>query len=252
MELISDDGFRQDGRKADDLRRIECRLGVYRQADGSAYLEQGFTKVLVAVYGPHEPRGRLGGGQRTLLTDRARINCQYSMATFSTGERKIRPRGDRRSREFTSHLEKTFEAAILTTSYPNSQIDIYCEILQSDGGNLSACINAATLALIDAGVSMRDYVCSCTSSFYNETTLMDVNHQEETASSGNVPLVTLALLPKTDEIVLFELDSRLHSDHLENIIESTMKGCKDVFAILDSVVRKHVAESMDKLAVGYN
>ena len=34
--------------------RIRCSLGIFAQADGSAYLEQGNTKVLAAVYGPHE------------------------------------------------------------------------------------------------------------------------------------------------------------------------------------------------------
>ena len=36
--------------------RIQCSLGIFQQADGSAYLEQGNTKVLAAVYGPHEVR----------------------------------------------------------------------------------------------------------------------------------------------------------------------------------------------------
>ena len=54
MELLSDQGFRIDGRKANELRRIRLKKGVFRQADGSAYLEQGNTKVLAAVYGPHE------------------------------------------------------------------------------------------------------------------------------------------------------------------------------------------------------
>lgn len=45
LELLSDQGFRIDGRKPSDLRRIQCRLGVFSQADGSAYLEQGNTKV---------------------------------------------------------------------------------------------------------------------------------------------------------------------------------------------------------------
>ena len=38
-------GLRLDGRKAGELRRIETRLGVFGQADGSAYIEQGNTKV---------------------------------------------------------------------------------------------------------------------------------------------------------------------------------------------------------------
>lgn len=47
---------RLDGRRANELRRIQYKLGVFTQPDGSAYLEQGNTKVLVAVYGPHKVR----------------------------------------------------------------------------------------------------------------------------------------------------------------------------------------------------
>ena len=50
FELLSDQGLRLDGRKAGELRRIQSRMGVFGQADGSAYLEQGNTKVLAAVY----------------------------------------------------------------------------------------------------------------------------------------------------------------------------------------------------------
>ena len=54
IELLSDQGFRADGRRSTELRKIQCRLGVFDQADGSAYIEQGNTRVLAAVYGPHE------------------------------------------------------------------------------------------------------------------------------------------------------------------------------------------------------
>lgn len=53
-ELLSKIGLRLDGRRANELRRIRCKLGVFTEPDGSAYLEQGLTKVLAAVYGPHE------------------------------------------------------------------------------------------------------------------------------------------------------------------------------------------------------
>lgn len=54
QDLVSDQGLRLDGRRANELRRIQCKLGVFSQPDGSAYLEQGNTKVLAAVYGPHQ------------------------------------------------------------------------------------------------------------------------------------------------------------------------------------------------------
>lgn len=52
--LLSDQGLRLDGRRPHELRRIRCKLGVFEQPDGSAYLEQGNTKVLAAVFGPHQ------------------------------------------------------------------------------------------------------------------------------------------------------------------------------------------------------
>jgi len=57
--LISEDGFRFDGRRPNELRQIHCKMGVYKQADGSAYIEQGNTKVLATVYGPHEVYSRV-------------------------------------------------------------------------------------------------------------------------------------------------------------------------------------------------
>ena len=122
-ELLADFGLRLDGRKVDELRQINCRLGVYGQADGSAYYEQGNTKILAAVYGPREPRQKSGAEFSGV-----KINCQYSMAVFSTSERKRRPRGDRKSQEISAHLRQTFEAAIKTELYPRSQIDIYVEV----------------------------------------------------------------------------------------------------------------------------
>lgn len=52
--LLSKIGLRLDGRRPNELRRIRCKLGVFSQPDGSAYIEQGLTKVLAAVYGPHQ------------------------------------------------------------------------------------------------------------------------------------------------------------------------------------------------------
>lgn len=53
-DLVSEQGLRLDGRRPNELRKIKCHMGVFKQADGSAYLEMGNTKVLVAVYGPHQ------------------------------------------------------------------------------------------------------------------------------------------------------------------------------------------------------
>ncbi len=46
-------GFRVDGRRPQEIRKLNCRMGVFQQADGSAFLELGNTKILASVYGPH-------------------------------------------------------------------------------------------------------------------------------------------------------------------------------------------------------
>ncbi|TNN54809.1 Exosome complex component RRP41 [Liparis tanakae] len=213
LELLSDQGYRLDGRKASELRKVQARMGVFAQADGSAYLEQGNTKALA-----------VRGSRSWIRHDRAMINCQYSMATFSTAERKRRPHGDRKSTEMSLHLKQTFEAAIL----------------QSDGGNYSVCVNAATLAMIDAGIPMRDYVCACTVGFVDETPLADLCYAEE---GGGVSSLALALLPRGGQIALLQMDARLHQDHLEALMEAAMTACKGVSKVLDEVVRQHLQEA---------
>lgn len=232
QDLISDQGLRLDGRRAGELRRIRCRLGVFSQPDGSAYLEQGNTKVLAAVYGPHQANAKKSSHEEVV------VNCQYSMATFSTGERKNRPRGDRKSQEMTIHLQQTLSAAIMTELYPRSQIDVYIEVLQSDGGNYCAAINAATLALVDAGISLKEYVCACTASLANENIpLMDVSHLEE--MSGG-PTLTVAALPISGRIAFMEMSQRFHLDSLPKVLETATEGCKEILSILDRAVREHL------------
>lgn len=113
------------------------------------------------------------------------------------------------------------------------------QILQSDGGNYSVCVNAATLAVIDAGIPMRDYVCACTVGFVDETPLADLCYAEE---GGGVSSLALALLPRGGQIALLQMDARLHQDHLDLLIEAAMTACKGVSKLLDEVVRRHLQE----------
>ncbi|ELU03042.1 hypothetical protein CAPTEDRAFT_117513 [Capitella teleta] len=114
-QLLSDRGFRVHGRKPNELRRIQCRMGVYSQTDGSAYIEQGNTKVLAAVHGLHEP-----ATSSSILAFPSYISHQYSMAVFSAGD----VGGRKKLIEMMLHLKQTIEASILTHLCPRSQIDI--------------------------------------------------------------------------------------------------------------------------------
>ncbi|XP_055381800.1 exosome complex component RRP41 [Condylostylus longicornis] len=231
-KLLSDQGLRLDGRRPHELRKISCKLGVFSQPDGSAYIEQGNTKVLAAVYGPHQASAKKSSQDEVI------VNCQYSMATFSTGERKSRPRGDRKSTEMTINLQQTLRAAILTELYPKSQIDVYIEILQADGGTYCASVNAATLALIDAGICIKEYICACTASLANgDVPLMDVSNLEENCGG---PTLSVAALPTSNKIAFMEMSQRFHLDQLPKVLEHAQQGCQEIRYILDKAVQEHI------------
>lgn len=71
-------------------------------------------------------------------------------------------------------------------------------MLQADGGNYCACVNAATLALIDAGIPIQEFVVACTASLANgETPLVDISHLEETSGGSNL---TVAVMPISGQV----------------------------------------------------
>ncbi|CAA3006290.1 exosome complex component RRP41 homolog [Olea europaea subsp. europaea] len=159
------------------------------------------------------------------MNDQALVRCEYSMANFSTGDRMRKPKGDRRSTEISLVIRQTMEACILTHLMPRSQIDIFVQVLQADGGTRSACINAATLALADAGIPMRDLVTSCSSGYLNSTPLLDLNYVEDSAGG---PDVTVGILPKLDKVTLLQMDAKLPIDIFENVMQLAIEGCKAV------------------------
>jgi exosome complex component RRP41 len=111
MSLIGDDGLREDGRKPDELRPIKIEAGVLKNADGSAYVEWGKNKVLVAVYGPKEMYNKYLQDPRGAV-----VQVTYNMAAFSVDDR-VRPGPSRRSTEISKIIGEALERVIITEDY---------------------------------------------------------------------------------------------------------------------------------------
>lgn len=119
----------------------------------------------------------------------------------------------RRILEIGSTIKSTFEPVVQTSLYPRSQIDVYITVLQQDGGLLQACINGTTLALINAGIPMLDFVCAVTGGVQSTSPLLDLTTLEE----NDVPHITVAMMPKTGKVALVTMETRLHVDRFEDI-----------------------------------
>ncbi|KAK9103810.1 hypothetical protein Sjap_021064 [Stephania japonica] len=234
IEYLSPEGLRLDGRLPSELRQISAQIGAVPNADGSAVFEMGNTKVIAAVYGPRKVQN---WGQQ--INDQALVRCEYSVANFSTGDRVRRPKGDRRSTEISLVIRQTMEACIMTHQMPRTQIDIYVQVLQADGGTRSACINAATLALAAAGIPMKDLVTSCGAGYLNGTPLLDLNYVEDSAGG---PDVILGILPTLNRVTLLQADSKLTMDAFESVMQLVTEGCMAVADYIRSVLREHTKQ----------
>eukprot|EP00798_Chlamydomonas_sp_ICE-L_P023523 gene23523-9046_t len=231
MEFISPEGLRLDGRRPKELRRLNAQLDVLHSADGSAIFEMGNTKVLAAVFGPREVSVR---SQR--LDDRAIIKCEYSMAAFSTGERRKRGKMDRRSAELSMVIRGTLEQTVMVELLPRSQIDVYVQVLQADGGTRCAAINAALLALADAGIPMRDMVAACAAGYLEGTPILDLNYMED---AGGGPDISVAMHTSLDKNVLIQMDNRLPVDTFETVLALVQDGCKTIAEFMRGVLLEH-------------
>ncbi|MDH5441302.1 MAG: exosome complex exonuclease Rrp41, partial [Candidatus Bathyarchaeota archaeon] len=172
-KLIDKKGLRVDGRKLDELRPIKLTVGSVDNADGSAYIEQGKNKIVAAVYGPRETHPR-----HLAQPDKAVLRCRYHMAPFSVEERKS-PAPSRREMELSKVIREALEPSIFLEQYPRTSIDLFIEVLQADGGTRCAGVTAASLALADAGIPMRDLMVACASGKVDGKIVLDLNDIED-------------------------------------------------------------------------
>jgi len=213
-------GKRLDGRKPDEIREIEMKVGVIPNADGSAQVRFGNTIAIAGVYGPRQlfPKHRQE-------PDRAIVQCRYNMAPFSVDERK-RPGPSRRAKEISKVTRLALEPALFLKDYPEMVVDVYIEILQADGSTRVAGINAASLALADAGVPMKDLVVALSGGKVDDTLVIDLCGKEDNYGKADIPIV---FLPRKKEITLLQMDGQLTVQEVKNILKNVLKAGEMVY-----------------------
>jgi exosome complex component RRP41 len=232
-KLIDDKGLRLDGRRLDQLRPTRLEVGLLDKADGSAYIEQGKNKILVAVYGPREAHPK-----HIALPDRAVIRCRYHMAPFSVDERKS-PAPSRREMELSKVIRESLEPVVLTDLFPRTMIDLFVEVLQSDGGSRCAGITAASLALADAGIPMRELVAACAVGKIQGKLALDLSDSEDKYGEADLPV---ALMPNANLVTLLQMDGDLTIGEFEKGLDMAVEACKTLHAMQREALKKKYHE----------
>lgn len=231
-EKLIVNGKRLDGRAPDELRPLKIEAGILKRADGSAYVELGANKVLAAVYGPREMHPR-----HLQQPDTAVLRCRYNMAPFSVEERK-RPGPDRRSVEISKVTREALESMLFLELYPRSAIDVFIEVLQADAGTRTAGINAAAVALADAGVPMRDMVSSVAVGKIDDTIVLDLTKDEDNWGTTDMPI---AMVPRKKLITLLQMDGHFTKEEFEQALDLAFKGCEHIYEMQRQALREKYA-----------
>ena len=221
-DLLSISGLRNDGRKPNELRKLNIQLHPVDQADGSAIYSIGLTSALAKIRGPTECSRRSDEDK-----NKAILEVNLTTTPFTSTDRRGAP-DTRKLLELSRTIQKTFETCICLENFPKQRIIIDCTILSDDGGRLSAAINATTLALIDASIPMVDFCCSCS----GVDNLVDLNRKEKNSQ------VIISMLPQRGKIVSVISEARTSYDELEHVLETTLDGCRSIFNVLQNAVRE--------------
>ncbi len=228
VQLFREDGTRIDGRRPNELRPVKMEVGILDNADGSALVEFGRTKVLAAVYGPREPVQKY-----IVLPDKAVLRVRYHMAPFSTSERKS-PAPSRREIELSKVIREALEPVVLTELFPRTSIDIFIEVLQADGGTRTTGLTAASLALADAGIPMKALVGAVAVGKIQGTLVLDLNEEEDNYAEADMPV---GAAPDIGLITLLQVNGVLTRDEISRGLDMALKAIEGIVEMEKEVLK---------------
>jgi ribonuclease PH len=192
---------RRDGRAADQLRPVTIERGWSTQAEGSALISFGETRVLcTASFTNGVPRWLQGKG-------RGWVTAEYAMLPRATNERtdreSVKGRIGGRTHEISRLIGRALRAVVDTKALGENTIVLDCDVLQADGGTRTAAITGAYVALADAiawGRDRRflgqrsqplvDSVAAVSVGIIDGTPMLDLAYTEDVRAETDMNIVT--------------------------------------------------------------
>lgn len=193
-------GLRVDGRTASQLRPITIERGWSAQAEGSALISFGGTKVLcTASFTNGVPRWLTGKGKGW-------VTAEYGMLPRSTNDRMdreaVKGKVGGRTHEISRLIGRSLRAVVDMKALGENTIVIDCDVLQADGGTRTAAITGAYVALADAiewgrergfiakkAVALKDSVSAVSVGIIDGTPLLDLAYVEDVRAETDMNVV---------------------------------------------------------------
>lgn len=226
---------RIDGRTSfTELRPIEAKAGVIKRADGSAYFKIGKTIAYAAVYGPRNLYPKFLQDPR-----KGTLRCYYNMMPFSGQGDRVKPGANRRAKEISLITEKALLSVINLEEFPNAVVDVFIELPQTDAGSRCAGITAASIALADAGIVMKDLVSAVAVGRVDDKLVVDLDYNEEAYEEGRGSAdIPVAMLPNSGKISLLQMDGQLTREELKESLKIAKDACEKIYEIQKNALKE--------------
>jgi ribonuclease PH len=191
---------RADGRTPDQLRQVTIERGWSAQAEGSALISFGNTKVLVtASFTNGVPRWLTGKGKGW-------VTAEYAMLPRATNDRNdresVKGKIGGRTHEISRLIGRSLRPIIDMKALGENTIVIDCDVLQADGGTRTAAITGAYIALHDAvewgraknfigknAVALIDSVSAISVGIIDGTPMLDLQYTEDVRAETDMNVV---------------------------------------------------------------
>jgi ribonuclease PH len=189
-----------DGRSRADLRPVRITRGWSDQAEGSALIEFGRTRVLcTASYTVGVPRWKKGSGSGW-------VTAEYAMLPRATSTRSsresVKGKIGGRTHEISRLIGRALRAVVDLDALGENMIELDCDVLQADGGTRTAAITGAYVALADAiswakrntdlpaaATVLTDSVSAISVGVVDGRTLLDLEYREDVKADTDMNVV---------------------------------------------------------------
>ena len=228
----SENIVRPDGRAPEALREVEIEPGFVHNADGSALIAVGGTRVICTASLVEEvPSWRAGSGSGWLT-------AEYGMLPASTGARRVRDstrgRPDGRTVEIQRLIGRSIRAVIELDALGERTVYLDCDVLDADGGTRCAAITGAYVALklaldrlVERGalarVPLRSSVAAVSCGIVEGRPVLDLDYREDSTAEVDMNVV----MTGADELVEVQATGEgvaFSRDDLDRLLALTATG----------------------------
>jgi ribonuclease PH len=222
---------RPSGRRPDELRELEIQPDYLEQANGSALISFGKTRVLcTASIEEGTPRWLAGRG-------RGWLTAEYSMLPASTGQRTQREASLGKQKGRTVEIQRLIGRALRAVADLNAlgerTLWIDCDVLQADGGTRCAAISGAYVAARRAldhmglGTVLADSVGAVSVGIVDGEPVLDLDYVEDSSAEVDVNVV-MAGDGRLIEVQATAERAPLDRDQLDELLDLAAGGIEEI------------------------